>query len=148
MPHTYTNCLIHCVFSTKERMPQITKDIKDRLWQFIGGIARANGFRAIEVGGHNDHSHSLIALPSTITISKAVQLIKGGSSKFVHETFRKPFEWQEGYGAFSVSASGRDTTIAYIRSQEEHHRVRSFKEEYIAFLEENGVEYDPRYVFD
>jgi hypothetical protein len=88
-------------------------------------------------------------LPATISIAKAVQLLKGGSSKWVHELssdYRK-FAWQDGYGAFSVSASQKDRTVAYIRGQKEHHRKRTFQEEFLEFLDKNGVEYDPRYVF-
>lgn len=147
MSHTYTNCLLHCVFSTKRRERTLTADIRERLWPFIGGIARTNGFHALEVGGHDDHAHLLIALPSTLAVAKAMQLVKGGSAKFVHETFQRRFEWQEGYGAFSVSAAARDETITYIRNQEEHHRTKTFEEEYVAFLERNGIAYDARYVF-
>jgi len=123
--------------------------MRERLWPFMGGIARSNGFKAIEVGGHVDHAHMLITLPTTLSIAEAMKKVKGGSSKFMNETFpaRHRFEWQEGYGAFSVSASAIEATIAYIRNQEEHHRVRTFEEEYIAFLKKNGIAYDERYVF-
>ena len=149
MAHSYTKCLVHYVFSTKHREPFLTSNVRERVWAFIGGIARENGFRAIEVGGHVDHVHALIILPATMAVAKAVQLMKAGSSKFVHDTFRRrAFAWQEGYGAFSIGASGIDQTIAYIRNQEEHHRHHTFEEEYIAFLEKNCVEFDTRYVFD
>jgi putative transposase len=148
MAHTYANCLLHCVFSTKNRQRLLTDEIRARLWPFIGGIARSNGFTALEVGGYVDHAHMLIAVPTALPIAKAMQEIKGGSSKFINGTFsRHRFAWQEGYGAFSVSASAVDSTIAYIRDQEEHHRVRTFEEEYIAFLKKNGISYDERYVF-
>ncbi|HEX7707847.1 MAG TPA: IS200/IS605 family transposase [Thermoanaerobaculia bacterium] len=150
MAHTYTNCLIHYVFSTKYREPHLNSELRSRIWPFIGGIAREKGFRTIEVGGHTDHVHALIILPTTITVAKAVQLMKGGSSKFVHQTFPsvQGFAWQEGYGAFTIGASAIEQTVAYIRGQEEHHRRHTFEEEYIAFLDRNGVAYDPRYVFD
>lgn len=150
MAHTYTNCLFHCTFSTKYRRKLITEDISKRLWPFIGGIARENGFRALQVGGDVDHAHTLIALPPTITLCKALQEMKGGSSKFMNETFftRKVFAWQDGYGAFSIGAEAVRNVIAYIQNQREHHKKQSFEEEYIAFLEENGIEYDIRYVFD
>jgi putative transposase len=150
MSHTYSNCLVHYVFSTKHREPHLSSELRSRVWPFLGGIARENGFHTIEVGGHTDHVHALIILPATLTVARAVQLMKGGSSKFVHQTFPtvRGFAWQEGYGAFTIGASAIDQTVAYIRSQEEHHRLHTFKEEYIAFLEKNGVAYDPRYVFD
>ncbi len=150
MAHTYTNCLFHCTFSTKYRRKLITEDISKRLWPFIGGIARENGFRALQVGGDIDHAHTLIALPPTMTLCKALQEMKGGSSKFMNETFftRKVFAWQDGYGAFSLGADAVPDVVTYIQNQREHHKTRTFEEEYIAFLEENGIEYDIRYVFD
>jgi REP element-mobilizing transposase RayT len=105
--------------------------------------------RALAVGGTDDHLHALLSLPSTMAIAKAVQLIKGGSSKWIHDTFPslRRFAWQEGYGAFSVSSSQVNKTIAYIDNQKEHHRKRSFQEEFIQLLVKHGIEYDPRYVF-
>jgi putative transposase len=149
MGHTYTVSLFHCVFSTRDRQPAIDPSLRDRLWPFIGGIARENKIKALEVGGHFDHVHMLLWLPATMAVSKAMQLIKSGSSKFVHETFPRirGFEWQEGYGAFSIGKGDIDRTVEYIRRQEEHHRGRTFQEEYLAFLEEHGIDYDPRYVF-
>ena len=115
----------------------------------MGGIARENDIKALVVGGTGDHVHMLVSLPSTISIAKAVQLIKGGSSKWVHDTFpgEKAFSWQEGYGAFSIGMSGVDDTIAYINAQEEHHRVKTFEDEFLGFLKRHGIEYDKRYVF-
>ena len=106
--------------------------------------------RALAIGGIEDHVHILLSLPSTIEIAKAVQLVKGGSSKWVHETFPeyREFSWQEGYGAFSIGISQVDDTIKYIENQAEHHRRRTFQEEFIAFLEKHGIEYDPRYIWD
>ncbi|HYM61225.1 MAG TPA: IS200/IS605 family transposase [Thermoanaerobaculia bacterium] len=150
MAHTYTSLLVHCVFSTKRREPHLKPDIRQRLWPFMGGIARENKMRALAVGGYFDHAHLLLSVPPTWAIAKAMQVIKAGSSKFVHETFPKVrgFEWQEGYGAFSISISAVNETIAYIHGQEEHHRGKTFQEEYIAFLKKHGIEYDERYVFD
>ena len=105
--------------------------------------------KAIEIGGVADHVHMLLSLPSTVSISKALQLIKGGSSKWVHDTFAKyrKFAWQDGYGAFSVSPSQLARTIAYINNQKEHHRKRSFEEEFIQLLDKHGIPYEKRYVF-
>jgi len=130
-------------------MPLIDATLEARLWPYIGGIARENKMRALAIGGTSDHVHTLLSLPATMNVAKAVQLIKGGSSKWVHDTFHehRKFAWQNGYGAFSVSASQLDRTIAYINRQEEHHRKRTFEEEFIAFLDKHGVEYDRRYVF-
>jgi REP-associated tyrosine transposase len=149
MSHSFVSNLMHCTFSTQERYPWIETELELRLWPYIGGIARKNRMKALAVGGTLDHLHALLSLPSTMSFAKAVQLIKGGSSKWVHDEFPnfKKFEWQEGYGAFSVSASQVDRTIAYIERQKEHHRRRSFKEEFIKLLDKHHIEYDRRYVF-
>lgn len=149
MPHSYVSNLMHCIFSTKERMPLIDAALEARLWPYMGGVARENKIRALAIGGTSDHVHTLLSLPATMNVAKAVQLIKGGSSKWVHDTFHghRKFAWQDGYGAFSVSASQLDRTIAYINRQKEHHRKRTFEEEFIAFLDKHGVEYHRRYVF-
>lgn len=146
MSHTYISDFVHIVFSTKERAPTIGPEIKDRLWSFLGGIARKNGFKALAVGGTTDHVHLLISLPATLAVAKAVQLLKGGSSKWLNEIVKPRFEWQEGYGAFSVGISQENATISYINSQEQHHRIHSFEDEFLAFLRRHHIEYDSRYV--
>lgn len=148
MSHTYTSCLFHVVFSTKARQDLIQESVRERLWPYIIGIAKNNGFEALAVGGTANHLHALIAIPASLPVSKAVQLIKGGSSKWIHETFPEmgAFACQEGYGAFSIGVSARDDTIAYIRNQEEHHRTKSFDEEYLAFLRRHNIAFDDRYV--
>lgn len=142
--HSFVSCLMHVVFSTKERQPWIKSEIQDRLWPYLGGIARENKMKALKVGGVEDHVHILLSLPSTLAIAKAVQLLKGNSSKWIHETFPKlkTFEWQEGYGAFSIGVSGVEDTIRYIESQAEHHRKKSFKDELKAFLKKHELEYE------
>ena len=149
MSHTYTSVLIHAVFSTKDRRNSLSRKLRDRLWPYLTGIARKNGMMALAAGGTDNHVHVLLSLPSTMPVAKAMQLVKGGSSKWIHETFptHAHFAWQEGYGAFSVSISGMDETVAYINRQEEHHRTRSFEEEYVEFLGKHGIEYDERYVW-
>ena len=148
MPHSYVSCHVHYIFSTKGRLRNITPDIKAELWSYMGGVARQNNMRPLAIGGTDDHAHVLLALPSTISVAKGIQLIKGGSSKWISQ--RSPshrgFEWQEGYGAFSVSVSGIEKTTGYVLNQEQHHRHRSFKEEFLAFLKKHGMQYDERYV--
>jgi putative transposase len=116
MSHSHICCLVHIVFSTADRRPLIRDEIRDRLHAYIGGIARENGMAALAVGGVADHVHVLLSLSRTVSVSKAVQLLKAGSSKWVNETFPEwgRFSWQEGFGAFSIGVSQRDTTIAYI----------------------------------
>ena len=142
--HSFTSCLVHCVFSTKERRRLITPVLQERLWPYLGGIARQHKMKMLAVDGVEDHVHALLSIPATLPIAKAVQLLKGNSSKWIHETFpdQRLFGWQEGYGAFSIGVSGVDETIGYIRNQKEHHRSRSFKEELIAFLDKHGIEYE------
>jgi len=149
MSHSYVSNIMHCTFSTKERFPFIDSELESRLWPYLGGIARENRMKALAIGGTTDHVHALLSLPATMSFAKAVQLIKGGSSKWVHDTFarHKKFGWQEGYGAFSVSSSQVGSVIAYINNQKEHHRRRTFEEEFLELLDRHGVEYDRRYVF-
>jgi putative transposase len=146
MSHTYIFDLVHVVFSTKNRRNLIPTDTHERLWSFLGGIARKNGFKAIAIGGTENHVHILLSLPATIALAKAVQLIKGASSKWMN-TLGHNFAWQKGYGAFTVGVSGQADTIHYINSQQEHHRKRSFEEEFVAFLAKHKIDYDPKYVW-
>ena len=147
MAHSYICVHVHYIFSTKHRQKIITPELAARLWPYMGGIARENNMKALAIGGIEDHAHVLLSLPSTITIAKAIQLVKGGSSKWVSDTFssHRDFEWQEGYSAFSISISHVDAAIAYINNQHEHHRKETFEEEYRAILKKHGIEYDERY---
>src|ERR1700722_18909562 len=147
MSHAYISSLVHCVFSTKSRRNLIRPEVQPDLWAFIGGIARKNGFKALIVGGTENHVHILLSLSAIMAVAKALQLIKGGSSRWMNETHADGFAWQEGYGAFTIGVSQMRDTVAYIRGQKEHHRERSFEEEFLAFLKKNRVEYDPKYVW-
>jgi putative transposase len=147
MSHTYVSSLIHCVFSTKNRRDLIAEEIQPQLWAFVGGIARKNSFKALIVGGIANHAHVLLSLPATLPLAKAMQLIKGASSHWMNENHTRDFAWQEGYGAFTVGISQKDQTISYIRRQPEHHKKRSFEEEFVTFLKKHGVEYDPQHVW-
>ena len=147
MAHTYSVLLVHCVFSTKGRARLIPAEVQPRLWAFVGGIARKNGFKALTIGGTDDHLHALLSFPPTMPLAKAVQLLKGSSSRWMNETCRSRFAWQEGYGAFTIGISQRGDTVRYIEGQAEHHRKRDFQAEFVAFLKRNGVDYDPRFVW-
>ena len=149
MAHSYVCSYFHCIWSTKERKPLITPELEERLWPYMGGIARENRFHALAIGSVSDHVHLLLSLPSTLAIAKAVQLIKGGSCKWVHDDFllHRHFEWQEGYGAFTIGVSQLERTVEYLGHQKEHHRQQSFQEEYLGFLKKHGIEYDPRFVW-
>jgi putative transposase len=143
---SFTSCLMHCVFATKGRHPWIQRGLQERLWPYLGGIARENKMKALIVGGVEDHIHILVSLPAILSTAKAVQLLKGNSSKWVHDTFRElsHFAWQDGYGAFSIGISGIEETTRYIAGQTEHHRKMSFREEVEIFLKKHGMEYHDR----
>jgi REP element-mobilizing transposase RayT len=149
MANSYTSLFIHIIFSTNNRDRVLSPAVRDRLWPYMGGIARQNRMRAVSIGGTADHAHLLLLIPPVMPVAKAVQLIKGGSSKWLHENYvpLRKFSWQEGYGAFSIGASQAESVSGYIARQEEHHRIRTFQEEYLAFLKEYNVEYDERYVW-
>jgi putative transposase len=148
MSHTYCSSLFHCVFSTKDRRKLIVPEVQSRLWTYMGGIAREHALKALAVGGTEDHVHILLSLPASLPIAKAMREIKSASSRWMHETCGKNgFEWQEGYGAFSIGQAQVGATVAYIQRQEEHHRKRDYQAEFTAFLKRHGIEYDQRYVW-
>ena len=118
----------------------------EALWRYTVGLAYQKHVHVIAAGGTTNHVHLLILLPQTQTLSKVMQEIKANTSRWLRETSRS-FQWQEGYGGFSVSHSQRETVAGYIANQAEHHRKRSYEEEFIALLRKSGVEYDPRFVF-
>jgi REP element-mobilizing transposase RayT len=139
MRHTRVSLRAHCVFGTKRRESTIPEDLQPRLWAFVGGIARRLGMTAIAVGGIEDHIHVLLLLSPTMSLAKALQAIKANSSRWLHQQTGKPFEWQEGYAAFSVSISHTDATVAYILKQRQHHRRRGYAEELAAMLRKHGM---------
>ncbi len=145
MSHTYSSNRVHVIFSTKGRVPSISEDLQPTLWAYMAGIAKKQGFQAIIIGGVRDHVHVLLLLPPVIPLSKAVQFLKGSSSKWLNDNGAN-FSWQEGYGAFSVSASQTDEVIRYIKNQSAHHAKRSFDEEFLGFLKKYGIPYDPPHV--
>jgi REP element-mobilizing transposase RayT len=150
MPSTHTNLLYHVVFSTKCRIPLITKNIQDELYRYIGGIIRAEGGVSLEIGGTKDHLHLLAKFKPATSVSEMLGRIKANSSKWANENKMKlrKFGWQEGYGAFSVSESQVPAVTNYIRDQEEHHRKQTFQEEYVVLLKKHGIEYDEKYLWD
>ena len=150
MANTFTSLHYHVIFSTKTREPWIRPDIEPRVWSYLGGIARENDMKAILIGGIENHVHLLLGLPPTVAVSKAVQVIKGGSSAWLKDTFPwvRGFGWQDGYGAFTVSKSLVPEVEDYIRNQREHHRVKTFEEEYRAVLEKHETRFEERYLFD
>jgi putative transposase len=147
MPDTYTKVRYHLVFSTKNRAPLITEEVREELYAYLGGILRGNGGILLVVGGMPDHVHLLAGWKASISLSKMMQLIKANSSKWMNERpdmTQGSFVWQAGYGAFSVSASKEPEVRRYILSREEHHRRVSFREEFVLLLRRHGVDFDPR----
>jgi putative transposase len=149
MANTYAALHYHIVFSTKNRVPYLTPDIEQRVWAYIGGVARKHKMTALQIGGFDDHIHAQIIAPATVAPSQIAQYLKGDSSRWIHETFPAlhDFVWQEGYAAFTVSKSKLESVVDYIKKQREHHQQRSFQEEYLDFLRKHGVEYNERYVW-
>ncbi|MBA3700169.1 MAG: IS200/IS605 family transposase [Planctomycetes bacterium] len=149
MSHSFVHCLLHVVFSTHHRRPLIDDAWSARLHDVMGSIARERGFPVIAVGGVADHVHLLMTLPSAKPIAECMRLLKANSSKWVNDTFfpARTFAWQDGYGAFSIAQSQVEATVAYIRAQAEHHRERSFQEEFREFLTRQGMAWDERYVW-
>jgi len=146
MAHKYVNVLVHIVFSTKERRNLIPPELEHKLWRYIDGIGANRHIPVLAVGGISNHIHILTALPSDISVAKAVQMFKANSSRWIGEHDVK-FAWQEGYGAFSVSPSNVDAVKSYIRRQPEHHAKRSYEDEFVALLRRSGVDFDPDDVF-
>ena len=150
MPQSFTSLHYHIIFSTKARSPFLTGDLPPRLFEYVGGILRAQGSALLAAGGMPDHVHLLAGLSKELAVAEAVRLIKANSSKWVHETLadRFGFAWQAGYGAFTVSYSNLGKVKQYIAGQVEHHRTRTFQEEFVAFLKRHHIEYDERYLWD
>jgi REP element-mobilizing transposase RayT len=148
MPSTHLSLHFHIVFSTKDRHPFITDAWRERLHEYLGGLVRAADGIPEAVGGTADHVHLLIGLRATHTLAAFVQDLKQTSSKWIHETIGiKNFAWQPGYGAFTVSVSNRRIVKEYIATQIEHHRTKSFQEEYLILLQKHGVEFDEKYLW-
>jgi len=144
MSHSYSQNHLHVVFSTKERRKLIDQQMQPKLWSYLGGIGRNHGFLVLANGGIEDHVHLLIQLPPAL--AKAILLLKSNSSKWMNEHAIK-FAWQEGYGAFAVSASNLAAVERYIQNQPIHHRKITFEQEFLALLRKHRIEFDPKYVF-
>ncbi|MFC7337329.1 IS200/IS605 family transposase [Haloferula chungangensis] len=146
MPSTYTCLHYHLVFSTKHREPWIGEGWRDELHSYMGGVVRGLDGQPEGIGGVADHVHLLVSLKPTNCLSDFMRELKKASSAWVKDSRFPGFQWQEGYAAFTVSASAREAVKRYIANQEEHHRTKSFREELVEFLEKSGVSYDPEYL--
>ena len=149
MADTFASIFLHLVFSTKKRQRLIVPELRPRLYQYMTGIVQDIGGSMISIGGMEDHAHLPVRW-NTEGIKMLVGEVKAGSSRFVNEELPQfaPFYWQAGGGIFSVSKSETDRVVRYIETQEEHHRRRTFKEEYLESLRKHEVEHDERHVWD
>src|SRR5215469_5721224 len=148
MPSTHLSLHYHIVFGTKERQPLVEVEWRSRLHEYLGGLVRTADGIPEAIGGTADHVHLLVGLRATHTLAEFVQDIKQSSSRWIHDTIGiKNFAWQPGYGAFTVSVSNRGAVKEYIATQIEHHRAKSFQEEYLILLQKHGVEFDEKYLW-
>ncbi|MFA5514228.1 MAG: IS200/IS605 family transposase [Sphaerochaetaceae bacterium] len=150
MAGTYTQIYIQIVFAVRGRENLITKAWRDELHKYISGIITNKGQKSIIVNGVADHIHVFVGLKPAMAISDLVRDIKNNSSNFINERkfMKGKFSWQEGYGAFSYAHSQIEQVYNYILNQEEHHYKKTFKEEYLDFLQEFQIEYNEKYLFD
>ena len=148
MPSTHTSLYFHLVFSTKNRLPLITGEWKEKMHAYLGGIVRNQKGVALAVGGVENHVHLLVSLNATHCLSDFMRELKASSSGWIHrEIGLKNFAWQVGYGAFTVSPNNLERVKNYVLHQEEHHKKQTFEKEYVGLLKASGVEYDEKYLW-
>lgn len=147
---SYTQLTYHIVFSTKYRRRVIIDPIRERLYEYIGGTLRTKKSHLIQIGGIEDHIHILAKLTPAIAVADAVRDLKANSSRWMNDQseITSPFEWQKGYSAFTVSYSQIDVVRTYIQGQKEHHRTKTFQEEYIEFLKRHHLEFRLEHLFE
>jgi REP element-mobilizing transposase RayT len=148
LAHTAANLVVHVIFSTKGRLPLIAPEIRNDLLAYIGGIVRELGGTALIINGTADHVHMLMRVRPAQTLADVMRVVKTNSSRWARRKWKADFAWQTGYGSFSVSESNVPAVCRYIATQEEHHRTRSFQEEFVAFLKKNKIAYDERYIWE
>ncbi|MGK9477966.1 IS200/IS605 family transposase [Melioribacter sp. OK-6-Me] len=150
MPGTYSQIYIHIVFAVKGRENLISPEWKDELYKYIAGIIKAKDQKPLIVNGMPDHIHVFVGLKPSMKISDLVRDIKNNSSKFINDKklIRGKFSWQEGYGVFSYSHSQIGNVYNYILNQENHHKKKTFREEYLDFLKKYEIEFNEKYLFE
>ena len=150
MPQSFASLHVHIIFSTKNRETLIGGELEPRLYEYMGGIVRGQGSVLVAAGGMPDHIHLLCSLGREIRVAEALRDIKTNSSKWIHETFpnQRGFGWQAGYGAFAVSYSNVANVKRYITHQAEHHRTRTFQEEFLALLRRHNLQFDESHLWD
>ena len=148
MANTFVSVHIHIVFSTKNREQWIAAQDEEKIWRYLGGICRAHGAKAVQIGGMEDHIHALVGLPAVLSLSELMRRLKGESSKWISATFPQMahFAWQDGYGAFSVGKSQIADTVRYIQTQRTHHTRQPFEKEFRQFVKFHDIEVDEKYL--
>ncbi len=149
MAHTFYQHCYHLIWSTKDRRPIILEEHKTRIFEYLGGSFQTLGCTSLQVGGMSDHIHILAAIPPKLAVSEIIRDVKVGSSKWINSSLPniKGFAWQEGFGSFSVSSSQKQAVVRYILNQEKHHKAKSFKDEFIEFLNLHEIQYDEKYLW-
>ena len=147
MPHTYTNLLFHLVFSTKDRYPFIKSEFEERLYEYIGGTIRGMGGICLEIGGVEDHLHLMTKLKPTLNVSKFLEQLKPSVTNWARSIIHPMFEWQDGYGVFSIGESQVPGVRNYISNQKKHHKIQTFEDEFKGMLQQAGIEFDERYLW-
>jgi putative transposase len=149
MAHTYVRLIIHAVFSTSDSLPYLVEDRRNDVFSYMGGILREIRCDSLAINGIEDHVHIVFRMPGTLAVAEIMQLVKGNSSKWIHEkrVLKRAFEWQRGYAAFSVSQSNVNRVLQYVANQSIHHRKISFQEEIRELLMRHGIEYDEKYLW-
>jgi putative transposase len=150
MPQSLSMIIVHIVFSTKDRFPYLNPTIRSHLYAYLATVACNSNCETYRVGGTGDHMHFALRLARTIAIADLVEELKISSSRWLktQQPELRRFSWQRGYGAFSISQNELDALVAYIGSQQEHHGVKTFQEEYLTLLKKHGVQCDERYLWD
>lgn len=150
MAHTYSNILIHALFSTNNRHPWLKAEVRSELCPYLGGTVNRLCGQSIIVNGVEDHVHMLFVQPPKVATADVMEKVRASSSGWLKRRWPEleKFAWQTGYAAFSVSKSNAEEVKRYIAGQEQHHEKVTFQEEVVAFLTKHGIDYDPRYVFD
>jgi len=147
MAHTYTNLIYHIVFSTQGHVPLLKPEYRQELFAYLGGLVKEKGGKVIIINGVSDHVHLLILLPPDLSVSDAMKFVKANSSRWMKQRFGKPFAWQRGFGAFSVSRSAVPAVARYIRDQEAHHQKMNLKTEFMTLLKKNEVDFDEEFLW-
>lgn len=147
MPSTHTSIHFHIVFSTKDRFPFLTDAIRSVLFAYLGGIIKNLGGIPLAIGGIEDHVHILVGLTASHRLDYLLRELKASSSGWIRRQKIPKFAWQNGYGAFAVSAGNIEKVRNYIRNQPEHHKAKDFKAEYVELLKLGNIDYDERYLW-